>query len=84
MLILTRKSSESLVIADTIEVTVVSIDGDRVKLGITAPKEVSILRKELCIAIGEENRAAAAAARTVVASALRDASRFRVRRPPDH
>jgi carbon storage regulator len=47
MLVLTRKSDESIVIRDDIEVTVLSISGNTVRLGITAPKGVLILRKEL-------------------------------------
>lgn len=44
MLVLTRKLNESIVIADNITITVVEIRGDKVRLGIEAPKEVSIVR----------------------------------------
>lgn len=47
MLVLTRRLNESLVINDNIVVTVLSVDGDKVKLGIAAPKEIPILRQEL-------------------------------------
>lgn len=47
MLILTRKCGQSLVINDSIEITITEISGDKVKIGIEAPKEVPILRKEL-------------------------------------
>ncbi len=47
MLILTRKSGESLLIGDNVEVTVLSIRGTQVKLGINAPKEVSVHREEV-------------------------------------
>jgi carbon storage regulator len=58
MLVLTRKIDESLVIDDRIIVTVLAIDGDKVKLGITAPREVTILRQELWQAIREQNQIA--------------------------
>jgi carbon storage regulator len=47
MLVLSRKTDESIVIDGRIEVTVVQIEGGRVRLGITAPREVSIRRSEL-------------------------------------
>ena len=59
MLILTRKPSERIVIGDKIEVSVVEVRGDQVKLGIIAPKNVQVHRKEVFDAIQEENRAAA-------------------------
>lgn len=62
MLYLTRKIGESVVINDTIEVTVVEVRGKSIKLGFTFPPEVSVLRREIHERIKEENRAAAAAA----------------------
>jgi carbon storage regulator len=59
MLILSRRPGESVTIGDDIMITVVSISGSQVRLGITAPREVRILREEIYQAIGEENRAAA-------------------------
>jgi len=47
MLVLSRKASQSFVLGDTIEITVIEISGDRVKIAIDAPKDVQILRKEL-------------------------------------
>ena len=47
MLALTRKKGESLVINNNIEITVLEIRGDRVKIGISAPKEVPVYRKEV-------------------------------------
>lgn len=47
MLVVTRKTDESIVIADNIEVTVLEISKDKVKIGINAPKEVKIFRSEL-------------------------------------
>lgn len=47
MLVVTRKTDESIVIADNIEVTVLEISKDKVKIGINAPREVKIFRSEL-------------------------------------
>ena len=59
MLVLSRQRDETIMIGDDIEVTVVDIRGDKVRLGITAPREVSVHRKEVYDAIRRENRAAA-------------------------
>lgn len=59
MLILSRKKEESIIIDDTIEITIVAIEEGKVKLGITAPKEISIHRKEIYTAIQKENQQAA-------------------------
>ena len=59
MLILTRKSGESIMIGDTIEVQVVELKGDQVKLGISAPANVKLYRKEVYDAIQKENTEAA-------------------------
>ena len=61
MLILTRRTSESIVIDSNITVTILEITGERVKLGISAPASVLILRQELCDAVKAENLAAARA-----------------------
>lgn len=58
MLALTRKKGESLVINNNIEVTILGIRGDQIKLGISAPRDVSIYRKEVYLQIQEENKAA--------------------------
>ena len=58
MLILQRKSGESLLIGEDIQVTVVSVEAGRVRLAIEAPRNLSILRSELLTAM-EENRSAA-------------------------
>lgn len=58
MLILARKLNERIIIGDDIEVSVVEIKGDQVKLGISAPREVKVYRHEVYQAIQEENRAA--------------------------
>ncbi len=59
MLILSRKLNESIIIGDDIELSVVDIKGDQVKIGINAPRNVKVFRKEVYDAIQEENRAAA-------------------------
>ncbi len=61
MLILARKHNEKIMIGDDVEVSVVEIKGDQVKLGISAPRDVKVYRAEVYEAIQEENRAAAAA-----------------------
>lgn len=58
MLALTRKKGESLVINNNIEVTILEIRGDQIKLGISAPRDVSIYRKEVYLQIQEENKEA--------------------------
>lgn len=55
MLVLTRKLKESIMIGDDIEISVLSVEGDQVKLGIKAPKNIDIHRKEIYLAIQQEN-----------------------------
>ncbi len=59
MLILARKKDESIIIDDHIEISIVEIKGDQVKLGINAPRSVKIFRQEVYLAIQEANKAAA-------------------------
>jgi carbon storage regulator len=59
MLVLTRKKNESIMIGDSIEIKVLAIEGEQIKLGIIAPKHIDIHRKEIYIAIQEENKQAA-------------------------
>lgn len=59
MLALSRKVGESIIINNDIEVTILEIKGDQVKIGIAAPKSVPIYRKELYIQIQESNKEAA-------------------------
>lgn len=58
MLVLTRKSNQSIMIGPDIELKVLAIEGEQVKLGIVAPRHVEIHRKEIYMAIQEENKAA--------------------------
>ena len=55
MLVLTRKLNESIMIGDEIEVKIVEIRGDAIKLGISAPKRITVHRKEIYLAIQKEN-----------------------------
>ncbi len=66
MLILTRKINESITIGDNIEISVVEIKGDQVKIGINAPKEIKVFRKEVYVAIQKENEEAAASSALVL------------------
>ena len=58
MLVLTRKSEESVIVGSTIEVKILGIRGDQVSLGFSAPSEISIYRKEVYEEIQRENRQA--------------------------
>ena len=59
MLVLSRRKDETIMIGDSVEITVVDIRGDTVRLGITAPRTVSVHRKEIYNAIQQENIEAA-------------------------
>lgn len=59
MLVLSRKKNEAIQIGDDIEIKILSIDGDQIKLGIEAPRSVDIYRKEIYVSIQEENNQAA-------------------------
>lgn len=59
MLALSRKKNEAVIINNNIEVTVLEVKGDQVKIGISAPKEVPIYRKEVYIQIQQANKEAA-------------------------
>jgi carbon storage regulator len=59
MLVLSRQRDESIIIGDNIVVTVVDVRGDKVRLGIDAPREVSVHRREIYEAIQRENQQAA-------------------------
>lgn len=58
MLVLTRKKEQSIIINDNIEITLLDIQGEQVRIGIKAPKSVSVYRKEIYLEIQEENKKA--------------------------
>lgn len=58
MLALSRKKGESLIINNNIEITVLEVKGDQVKIGISAPKEIPVYRKEVYVQIQEANKEA--------------------------
>lgn len=58
MLALSRKKNEALVINNNIEITILEIKGEQVKIGISAPKEVPVYRKEVYVQIQESNKEA--------------------------
>lgn len=58
MLVLSRKKGETIKIGDDIEITVVAIGNDQIKLGINAPKHIEILRKELFEDVKDQNEQA--------------------------
>ncbi len=58
MLALSRKKNEAIIISNNVEVTILEIKGDQVKIGISAPKEVPVYRKEVYLQIQEANREA--------------------------
>jgi carbon storage regulator len=75
VLVLTRKPEQSLHLGDDIMVTVLGIEGDRVKLGIAAPRNISVLRHELYEQVHAANAAAAAVAARPSLQSIADALR---------
>ncbi len=74
MLVLSRRPEQSLILGDDVTITILAIEGDRVKLGIQAPRSVSVLRYELYLQIQAANAEAGTASRpssSQVAAALR-------------
>ncbi len=61
MLALTRKKGESIIVNNDIEISILELRGDQVKIGISAPKEVPVYRKEVYLQIQKENEAALSA-----------------------
>jgi len=59
MLVLSRQRDESIMVGDNVQITIVDIRGDKVRMGIVAPPEISVHRKEVYDAIQRENRKAA-------------------------
>lgn len=70
MLVLTRKANQSIMIGDEIEVTILSIMGEKVRVGIEAPRSVPVFRKEVYLEIREEG-GAGGSARAEVDQALK-------------
>jgi carbon storage regulator len=62
MLVLTRRLNQCITIGDDIEITVIEVRGDQVRLGVSAPRDVAVHRKEVYLQIQQENRAAAQSA----------------------
>ncbi len=72
MLVLTRKSNQSIMIGDDIEVTVLSIMGEKVRIGIQAPRDIPVFREEVYLEIqAERGQVAVAGVRQEVDAALR-------------
>lgn len=61
MLVLTRRLNQSIKVGDDVEITVIEVRGDQVRLGVSAPRDVAVHRKEVYLQIQQENRAAALA-----------------------
>lgn len=70
MLVLTRKTNQSIMIGDEIEVSVLAVSRDKIRLGITAPKDVPVFRKEVYLSIKDEENGTDPAARAEVEKAL--------------
>ena len=70
MLALTRKKQEAIVINNNIEVTVLEVKGDQVKLGISAPKSIPVYRKEIYVEIQNANKEAMSQANVDILSKL--------------
>lgn len=71
MLVLTRKSNQSIMIGDDIEVSVLAIMGEKVRIGIQAPRDIPVFRKEVYLEIQQEQVGARRDAREEVDEALR-------------
>ena len=69
MLVLTRKSNQSIMIGDDIEVSVLSVMGEKVRIGISAPRDIPVFRKEVYLEI-QQDRATESAGKTDVDAAL--------------
>jgi carbon storage regulator len=70
MLVLTRKSNQSIMIGDDIEVSVLAIMGEKVRIGIQAPRDVPVFRKEVYLEIQQERVSSDKGARSEVDAAL--------------
>jgi carbon storage regulator len=72
MLVLTRKTNQSIMIGDDVEVTVLAVSRDKIRLGIAAPKEVPVYRKEVYLSIKDESADGDGAVHGTVKSALNE------------
>lgn len=70
MLVLTRKANESIQIGENIEITILEIKGDQIKLGINAPKDIEVHRKEIYLSIQTENNQAALSSNNMLESLI--------------
>lgn len=70
MLVLTRKANQSIMIGDSIEISVLSVLGEKVRLGIQAPRDVPVFRKEVFLEIQAQNLEAAGATKEALDQAL--------------
>ena len=84
MLVLTRKSNQSIMIGDEIEISVLSIMGEKVRIGIQAPRDIPVFRKEVYLEIqaerGQVTAGAAGRSRAAQAQHVARAGRARARR----
>ena len=71
MLVLTRKPNESIMIGDQIELTILSVSGEKVRIGVEAPREIPVYRKEIWLAIREQDVSPDPSAREDVNEALK-------------
>jgi carbon storage regulator len=71
MLVLTRKRNESIMIGDDIEVSVLSVAGEKVRIGIEAPRDIPVFRKEIYLEIQQQRLEEGTSAREEVDEALR-------------
>jgi carbon storage regulator len=74
VLVLTRKTNQSIMIGDAVEVSVLAVSRDKIRLGITAPRDVPVFRKEVYLSIQEEQVSAEEGATKQVERALDDLS----------
>jgi carbon storage regulator len=72
MLVLTRKSNQSIMIGDDVEVSVLSVMGEKVRIGIQAPQEIPVFRKEIYLEIHREDAVSEQPTRSKMSDALEE------------